>query len=126
MKTLFRIILLISFSQSAFGNTDVPVFIVTSNCVQSIEVKDSNIGLGWTLIVNLDDDAAKSLLTFSNEHLKEQARITDGAGNRVIKNDVRIQTSISTPFLVSGLNSQKEAQDAKKRILSTKGKCGVK
>ena len=122
MKIFFTILLTLYANQSI--GSAVPRFVITSNCISSIEVKESGYIPGWTLIVNLDNDAANDLLAFSKKYLKAQVRIIDGEGKRIIENDIVIQTPLSTTFHVMALESKNEALNSKKSILSTMGKCG--
>ena len=124
MKTLFSLILIIYSGQVVFAETSVPVFAITSDCILSIEVKKANYIPGWVLNINLNPLTAKSLHTFSLKNLKTPIRLIDGNGNNIIKNNIIIQTPLSTPFQVAALDSYEIAVNAKKSILSSKGKCG--
>ncbi len=124
IKTLFVIVAMLS--QSIYANTNIPTYIITSNCVISIEVSDSKFNTGWTAIINIDNFAAESLLVFSKKHLKKQVRFIDGKGNKISSRDIMLQTPISKSIYLTGLKSRTEALIVKSSILSTKGLCGAK
>jgi hypothetical protein len=124
MRTIFFILL--TLSQSVYANTDVPTYVVTSTCVVTIDTSNSASNTGWTVIINLTDVAAESLLIFSTVNLKKRIRFIDGKGNKISSRDVMLQTPVSKSIHLTGLKTQLEAQTAKNNILSTKGLCGDK
>jgi len=124
MKILFLI--LISLSQSVYASTEVPAYVISSDCVLSVEVNDSISNTGWTVIVNINESAAESLLIFSKKHLKKQVRFIDGEGNKISNRDVMLQTPVSKSIHLTGLKSRREANAAKNSILSTKVACGAR
>jgi hypothetical protein len=126
MKTILTIFLaLLSISSICIG-ASIPRYVITSECITSIEVHETKYPVGWALIIELNESAAEEMLSFSKKYIGKKVRIVDGKEKNIIKNGVTMQSYLSSSFQVAGLSSQKEAINAKMSILGTSGKCGEK
>ena len=99
-------------------------FYFSSNCVNSIDVGEVSYAPIWAVTINLDDQTAKELHTFSEKNLYKTVRMVDGDGNGFMKKGITIRAPVSSPFQIAGLTDEEEAMSVKNRILSSKGACG--
>jgi len=116
---------LLSISSICIGAI-IPRYVITSECITSIEVHETKYPIGWGLLIKLNESAAEEMLRFSKKYIGKKVRIVDGNEKNIIKNGLTMQSYLSSSFQVVGLSSQKEAINAKKSISETTGKCGEK
>jgi len=127
MNKLLTIISIFILSQSACFANETPDYVVSSDCVTSIEIQPSKYyNPGWSLVIYLNETTANQLLSYSKDNIGLKVRFVNGNGKEIIKDDVVIRSEISSPFLLSGLMTEQEAENAKKSISSSKGQCGIK
>lgn len=125
MKPILQILFAVLISASVSA-ADFPKYVITSDCISSVEVMASKYVPGWDLVIKLKDIEAKNLYEFSKENIDERVFLIDGNDNNIIRNGAVIREPLPSPFHVSGIETQEEAIDARKTILSSVGDCGVK
>jgi preprotein translocase subunit SecD len=124
MKKLVEIIFLLLISQFSYAGESEVSFVVTSDCVTSIEVKKSIYTESWDLVTSLNEEAANNLFKLSSNNIGNKLTMYDGNNFVVISAIVR--EPLPSSFATSGIESEEEALKIKKSILESKGKCGVK
>ena len=126
MKNLITIFLVSFGISSNCFSASIPRYVISSECITSIEVQEMKHTTEWALLIKLNDSSANQMLSFSKKYIGKKVRMIDGQEKRIIKNDIRILSYLSSPFQITGLSSEEEAINAKMSILKTDGKCGEK
>ena len=111
-------------SQASYSGERDVAFVITSDCVSSVEVKKSKYIEGWDLAISLNKEAANKLFSLSSNNIGNMLTMYDG-NNTVVISAVIIEP-LPPSFASSGIESKEKALKAKKSILASTGKCGVK
>jgi hypothetical protein len=125
MKRYIGALLLGFLSHMAYSQEHVATFMMTSECVSSVEVKASNYFPGWDLKITLQDVAASDLHEFSSDRMGKKILLIDGNGNQVLRGGAVVREPLPSPFVISGIQTEEEATKARIGILSSSGPCGV-
>ena len=97
-------------------------FIITSDCVISVEVKKSRVSDTLDVVFSLNEDAGKKLLDLSKRYISRKLTILDG-NNRIISEAI-VYGVFSSVFMVSGIQSEKAALRISKSVMASTGECG--
>ena len=108
-----------SIAVSSDGTT--PKFIITSDCVEKVEVKKDILNQ-WNVFIFLKQVAAKNMNTFSRNYLKKPITYVNGAGVELIT--VFGVEPVSDKVAIAG--NVKNAHEIKESIMSSIGVCGEK
>jgi hypothetical protein len=125
MKQYISALLLGFLSPIAYSQEYVATFIITSECVSSVEVKASNHVPGWDLKITLKDGAARDLHEFSSDRIGKRILLIDGNGAEILRGGAIVREPLPSPFVISGIQAEEEAIKARNGILSSSGPCGV-
>ncbi|MEW8018637.1 MAG: hypothetical protein AB2786_15650 [Candidatus Thiodiazotropha endolucinida] len=124
MKRFVEILILLLISQASYSEERDVAFVITSDCVSSIEVKESKYIEGWDLAISLNEAAASKLYKLSSNNINNKLTIYDG-NNAVVISAV-MREPLPSSFVTSGIESKGMALKSKQSILESKGKCVAK
>jgi preprotein translocase subunit SecD len=123
-KIIVKFFLFFLISSNTYAGEKGAHFIITADCVTSIEVKKSRFAGVWNLEISIDEDAAKKLYSLSSKNIGK--KITTLDGNNIVVYEAVVMEPISKIFKISGIASEEMARKSKKSILESTGKCGEK
>jgi len=126
MKKIIAIFLLLFVIPLSSIASNIPKYVITSECITSIKIEELKYAPEWSIIISLNNSAAEEMLKFSKKNIGRKARLVNGQGENILKNEVPIRGYVSSPFQAVGFSSRKEAENVMKSILSTNGMCGEK
>ena len=122
---IVSLVVVLPFRSVFAEESDRKIYIFTSDCVTKIETKKHPHTLNWELLINLNDTTAEDLFSFSKLHTRKLVSTIDGNGNKLGYDSLIIEP-ISSPFHISGLETEEEAKSIKYLILNSRGNCGEK
>ncbi len=124
MKRLVEIIFLLFIAQVSYAEEHDVAFVITSDCINSVEVHKSKYINAWDLAISLNTEAANELFNLSKNNVGNMLTIYDGNNAVVISAVVR--EPLPSAFVSSGIESKEKAIKSKESIMKSSGKCGVK
>ena len=124
MKRLVEIIFLLVISQASYSEERNVAFVITSDCVSSVEVKKSEYVEGWDLAISLNKETANKLFNLSSKNIGNMLTVYDGNNSVVIS--AVVMEPLPPSFVSSGIETKEKALKSKQSILQSTGKCGVK
>ena len=101
------------------------VYAFTSDCITHLKIESSKDGKAWALVISLSDTEAENLRTFTGNHVGDNIRLVDGNGFRVSNIITKIRQTVSSPFVVRGLESRESANELADQIREASGDCGI-
>ena len=124
MKRVISFLLFFLVSGPAYTAEGGAKFTITSDCVTSIEVKKSRFVDAWDVEITLNEAAGKQLFNVSSKNISRKLTMLDG--NNHVVHEAIVRGAFSSTFVISGVESEKEALRAKESVLKSTGECGEK
>ena len=100
------------------------VFKISSKCVESISVQESNFDGYWNIYIELTESVGSNLYDITKANLGNNFIVVDGQGKEIGMGAAILRAPLSRKFRMTGFNSLVSAKDSKAQILANNGICG--